>query len=163
MNRKWLLYSTLLCLSLPPTVLADRRLYKMRGLSTNMIASSSRPISRLFTQSRPILAHPALIRNASSRSQSPSPTKPSLNVGSASGGPQDPLAYCSSLVQRLDPEAWLTSYFWKGRERAWFLAWRAFNVCPQLTILTITFGDHAIMEGCDHSGSRRRRKTGDGC
>ena len=109
------------------------KLSKMRGLSSSMIASSSSSSSRPFVrlaiqQSRPAIAapYPVLARKASSRS---SPTKPSLNVGSASGGPQDPLAYCSSLVQRLDPEAWLTSYFWKGRERAWYLAWRAFNVC----------------------------------
>lgn len=28
----------------------------------------------------------------------------------------------------MDPEAWLCSYFWPKRERAWWLAWRAFNV-----------------------------------
>lgn len=94
----------------------------MFSLSGSSIASSSRLSLRV---SGPRLAYTTSVRQASSRS---SPTKPSLNVGSASGGPQDPLAYCSSLVQRLDPEAWLTSYFWKGRERAWYLAWRAFNV-----------------------------------
>ena len=96
----------------------------MSFITSSCIASSSR--SALRNLARPISLR-TQYRKASNRSSS-SPTKPSLNVGSASGGPQDPLAYCSSLVQRLDPEAWLTSYFWKGRERAWFLAWRAFNV-----------------------------------
>lgn len=96
----------------------------MLGLSINPIATSSRLAARTIGPRTAVI--PSAVRSASSRS---SPTKPSLNVGSASGGPQDPLAYCSSLVQRLDPEAWLTSYFWKGRERAWYLAWRAFNVC----------------------------------
>ena len=98
--------------------------FSMSFITSSSIASSSR--SALRNLARPISLR-TQYRKASNRSSS-SPTKPSLNVGSASGGPQDPLAYCSSLVQRLDPEAWLTSYFWKGRERAWFLAWRAFNV-----------------------------------
>lgn len=28
----------------------------------------------------------------------------------------------------MDPEAWLCSYFWPRREKAWWLAWRAFNL-----------------------------------
>lgn len=100
-------------------------LYSMSFLTSSSIASSSRSALRCLVQPRPTTMTSQL-RSLSTRS----PTKPSLNMASASGGPQDPLAYCSSLVQRLDPEAWLTSYFWKGRERAWFLAWRAFNVCP---------------------------------
>lgn len=77
---------------------------------------------------------------SSSNATSPSPsssksspsagtsTRRSTSAATSAGGPQDPLAYCSSLVRRLDPEAYLTSYFWGRRERAWFLAWRAFNV-----------------------------------
>lgn len=61
---------------------------------------------------------------------SSSSAKPSLNIPSTSGGPQAPQDYCASLVKRLDPEAWLCSYFWPRRERNWWLAWRAFNVGP---------------------------------
>lgn len=62
------------------------------------------------------------------------PSGPSATGGTAtsspaaSGGPQAPAQYCASLVQRLDPDAWLTSYFWPRREKEWFLAWRAFNL-----------------------------------
>jgi hypothetical protein len=118
------------CITIPSTykhIIAEI----MSLLMPSTFASSSRCTLRSIA--RPALARTTIIRsqlrNASSQNRSTSPTKPSLNVASASGGPQDPLAYCSSLVQRLDPEAWLTSYFWKGRERSWFLAWRAFNVC----------------------------------
>ncbi|KAI9633401.1 isoprenoid synthase domain-containing protein [Dioszegia hungarica] len=65
-------------------------------------------------------------------------SKPQLNVPTSAGGPQAPLEYCSSLVQRLDPEAWLCSYFWPKRERAWFLAWRAFNLELHLVSTTVT-------------------------
>lgn len=51
-----------------------------------------------------------------------------LNVPTTQGGPSDAAAYCASLVQRLDPDAWLQSYFWPRREKAWWLAIRAFNV-----------------------------------
>lgn len=51
-----------------------------------------------------------------------------LNVPTTQGGPSDADAYCASLVQRLDPDAWLQSYFWPRREKAWWLAIRAFNV-----------------------------------
>ncbi|WVQ86234.1 hypothetical protein IAT38_008402 [Cryptococcus sp. DSM 104549] len=64
--------------------------------------------------------------------------KPALNTATASGGPQAPLEYCSSLVQRLDPEAWLCSYFWPRKERAWWLAWRAFNLELHLITTTVT-------------------------
>ena len=66
-----------------------------------------------------------------------SPAKPHLNVHTASGGPQAPADYCASLVRRLDPEAWLCSYFWPQKERAWWLAWRAFNVGIHPTICVI--------------------------
>lgn len=51
-----------------------------------------------------------------------------LNSPVGAGGPGQNTAYCASLVQRLDPDAWLTSYFWPKREREWWLAIRAFNV-----------------------------------
>lgn len=51
-----------------------------------------------------------------------------LNVPTTQGGPSEAAAYCASLVQRLDPDAWLQSYFWPRREKAWWLAIRAFNV-----------------------------------
>ncbi|KAL7422940.1 hypothetical protein Q5752_002238 [Cryptotrichosporon argae] len=63
--------------------------------------------------------------------------KPSLNVP-ASGGPQAPDEYCAALVRRLDPEAWLCSYFWPRRERAWWLAWRAFNLELHLIGATVS-------------------------
>ncbi|WRT70852.1 uncharacterized protein IL334_007851 [Kwoniella shivajii] len=73
-----------------------------------------------------------------STSTSASTSRTSLNVPSTAGGPQAPLEYCSSLVQRLDPEAWLCSYFWPKRERSWYLAWRAFNLELHLITTTVT-------------------------
>ena len=61
-------------------------------------------------------------------------SKPPLNVSVSSGGPQAPAEYCADLVKRLDPDAWLTSYFWPRREREWYLAWRAFNVSHPPTL-----------------------------
>ncbi|WWD20847.1 hypothetical protein CI109_105324 [Kwoniella shandongensis] len=88
------------------------------------------------------LIAPSLARSyASSPYQPPPPptsAKPSLNIPSSSGGPQAPLEYCSSLVQRLDPEAWLCSYFWPKRERSWWLAYRAFNLELHSISTTIT-------------------------
>ncbi|OCF35922.1 hypothetical protein I316_02417 [Kwoniella heveanensis BCC8398] len=71
-----------------------------------------------------------------------SPSKATRAPPSSAGGPQAPLEYCSSLVQRLDPEAWLTSYFWPKRERSWFLAWRAFNL--ELHLITTTVSQPAL-------------------
>ncbi|OCF78972.1 hypothetical protein I204_00916 [Kwoniella mangroviensis CBS 8886] len=66
----------------------------------------------------------------------------SLNIPSTQGGPQAPLEYCSSLVQRLDPEAWLCSYFWPRRERSWYLAYRAFNL--ELHLITTNIAQPAL-------------------
>jgi len=118
----------------------------MSFLNPSNFASSSRSALRCLVRPTPVPAALRSVRSASSRS----PTKPSLNVASASGGPQDPLAYCSSLVQRLDPEAWLTSYFWKGRERAWFLAWRAFNV-GSLPLHDLIYGSLMIVGITSHN------------
>ena len=76
----------------------------------------------------------AYLRFTSRSYATQTPAGPSATGGTAtsspaaSGGPQAPAQYCASLVQRLDPDAWLTSYFWPSREKEWFLAWRAFNV-----------------------------------
>ncbi|ADV25501.1 hypothetical protein I315_04610 [Cryptococcus gattii Ru294] len=76
---------------------------------------SYRPIQRL----RPA----GCMRTYASNSNPAATSAPTI-----SGGPQAPLEYCSSLVQKMDPEAWLCSYFWPKREKAWWLAWRAFNL-----------------------------------
>ncbi|ORX40804.1 Squalene/phytoene synthase-domain-containing protein [Kockovaella imperatae] len=96
--------------------------------SLTSVASASRPgsISR-----RCFSAIPARLGGQS-------PAKPSLNVQVASGGPQAPSEYCASLVRKLDPEAWLCSYFWPRRERSWWLAWRAFNIELHLISTTVT-------------------------
>ncbi|WVW80589.1 hypothetical protein I302_102575 [Kwoniella bestiolae CBS 10118] len=83
----------------------------------------------------PRLPQTRILRRTYATSQT---SKTSLNIPSTQGGPQAPLEYCSSLVQRLDPEAWLCSYFWPGRERSWYLAWRAFNLELHLISTTIT-------------------------
>ncbi|KAK4688755.1 NADH dehydrogenase [ubiquinone] 1 alpha subcomplex assembly factor 6, partial [Tremellales sp. Uapishka_1] len=59
-------------------------------------------------------------------------------ASTSTGGPQAPLEYCSSLVRRLDPDAWLCSYFWPKKERSWWLAWRAFNLELHLVSTTVT-------------------------
>ncbi|WWC65335.1 uncharacterized protein I303_107953 [Kwoniella dejecticola CBS 10117] len=64
------------------------------------------------------------------------------DLGRGAGGPQAPLEYCSALVKRLDPEAWLCSYFWPKRERGWFLAYRAFNL--ELHLITQTISQPAL-------------------
>lgn len=64
-----------------------------------------------------------------------------LNVPTTQGGPSDADAYCASLVQRLDPDAWLQSYFWPRREKAWWLAIRAFNVSTTWTALSVAEHD----------------------
>jgi hypothetical protein len=84
----------------------------------------SSPIGNSWSSPKPS----ATRRNEPHLSKRTASSKPALNIPTT-GGPQAPLEYCSSLVQRLDPEAWLCSYFWPRRERAWWLAWRAFNVC----------------------------------
>jgi NADH dehydrogenase [ubiquinone] 1 alpha subcomplex assembly factor 6 len=53
---------------------------------------------------------------------------PNLNQAVSSGGPESPTEYCAALVRKLDPEAWLCSYFWPKDARAAWLGWRAFNV-----------------------------------
>ncbi|ORY28050.1 Squalene/phytoene synthase-domain-containing protein [Naematelia encephala] len=92
--------------------------------------------SRLLVYSRASFAQQRQYANGTS------PPKPALNTATTSGGPTDPLAYCSSLVQRFDHEAYLTSYFWPRRERAWFLAWRAFNI--ELHLITTTVSQPAL-------------------
>jgi hypothetical protein len=89
-----------------------------------LLAAPSRPSSSQFSTS----THSSNAISATGPSRQRPSTSTSNAATPSAGGPQDPLAYCSSLVQRLDPEAYLTSYFWGKRERAWFLAWRAFNV-----------------------------------
>ncbi|KAL1412446.1 hypothetical protein Q8F55_000191 [Vanrija albida] len=61
-----------------------------------------------------------------------------LNTPTTSGGPQESAAYCASLVQKLDPDAWLCSYFWPRREKEWWLAIRAFNLELHLVSTTVT-------------------------
>ena len=65
---------------------------------------------------------------------------PNLNQSVPSGGPESPAEYCAALVKKLDPEAWLCSYFWPKDVRSAWLGWRAFNVssiCTGLmTLLT---------------------------
>ena len=100
------------CYSLPEGLSVRQPLIGMR-------TSPSR-FSRIVVQSH--------LQNFRTYSTS-SPAKPSLNVHAASGGPTAPAEYCASLVKKLDRDAWLTSYFWPKRERDWYLAWRAFNVC----------------------------------
>lgn len=113
----------LLCLSVigkSPRLALHRYFYSTMSRQAGSNALSSLTFwrsSRCRHSLRTLMVH----RQASTSS------KPSLNVPTTSGGPQDPLAYCSSLVQRLDPESWLCSYFWPRREKAWYLAWRAFN------------------------------------
>ncbi|TXT06214.1 uncharacterized protein COLE_05545 [Cutaneotrichosporon oleaginosum] len=65
-----------------------------------------------------------------------------LNAPVGAGGPGDNAAYCASLVQRLDPDAWLTSYFWPRREREWWLAMRAFN--PAIAAMRFQFWRDAL-------------------
>ncbi|WVN89084.1 uncharacterized protein L203_104300 [Cryptococcus depauperatus CBS 7841] len=79
-----------------------------------------RPVLNLYrpTARLPIICSKTFASSSSSTS----------NTRVSSAGPQAPLEYCSSLVKRLDPEAWLCSYFWPQRERSWWLAWRAFNL-----------------------------------
>ncbi|ODN92083.1 hypothetical protein L198_05755 [Cryptococcus wingfieldii CBS 7118] len=89
-----------------------------------------------------ILSRPSAISVRSFASQ---PTPSPLNSNTAAsppGGPQAPLEYCSALVKKLDPEAWLCSYFWPGKERAWWLAWRAFNL--ELHSITTTVSQPAL-------------------
>lgn len=81
----------------------------IRSMNTRAALRTSRPLARV--------------------SRSYATVTPIANATpSSSGGPQAPADYCASLVKRLDPEAWLTSYFWSRREKEWFLAWRAYNV-----------------------------------
>ncbi|RXK41063.1 hypothetical protein M231_01694 [Tremella mesenterica] len=63
---------------------------------------------------------------------------PRRNNSTSTDNLQEPLSYCKNLVQRLDPEAWLCSYFWPEQERKWFLAWRAFNLELHLISTTLT-------------------------
>lgn len=65
-----------------------------------------------------------------------------LNLPSTAGGPAASAQYCANLVQRLDPDAWLTSYFWPRREREWWFAIRAFNL--ELHQVTTTVSQPAI-------------------
>lgn len=85
--------------------------------------------SRSIKRARPSRHYSSTRHSSAAPASAPTPF-PSSSKGPtpSAGGPQAPLEYCASLVQRLDPEAWLCSYFWPKRERAWFLAWRAFNV-----------------------------------
>jgi len=111
------------------------------GAGTSTVRRSSSSIASRPKRESQILSSTRSAFSTSSSSRADQPRRSQAGVkGTASitgatsaGGPQDPLAYCSSLVQRLDPEAYLTSYFWGKRERAWFLAWRAFNVGPNYT------------------------------
>ncbi|WVR08720.1 hypothetical protein IAU60_005778 [Kwoniella sp. DSM 27419] len=91
--------------------------------------------SALTRRALPATARPLVRPFASSSRSSSTPPPPSIQTA---GGPQAPLQYCSALVQRLDPEAWLCSYFWPARERSWFLAWRAFNLELHLISTTVT-------------------------
>lgn len=47
---------------------------------------------------------------------------------SGSGGATNPASYCSDLVKKYDPEAWLQHFFWPREVRDLWLGWRAFNV-----------------------------------
>ncbi|WVF67886.1 hypothetical protein IAT40_002647 [Kwoniella sp. CBS 6097] len=106
--------------------------------SLTRCARSARP--HLHPSTGPLSTRTYASTSSSSTSSSSSSASPSpkSHVSPSSGGPQAPLEYCSSLVQRLDPEAWLTSYFWPRRERSWFLAWRAFNLELHLITTTVT-------------------------
>ncbi|WWC72723.1 uncharacterized protein I206_106687 [Kwoniella pini CBS 10737] len=103
---------------------------------------SSKINVQLFNNFRPIshrtYASSSSSLSSTSSSSSSSSSSTNLQIPSTQGGPQAPLEYCSSLVQRLDPEAWLCSYFWPKRERSWFLAYRAFNIELHLVTQTIT-------------------------
>lgn len=122
----------------------------VRAISASSYISSASRISITSKGSPAILVSRPTSRSAPSfryrsyATTSSTPSKPQLNVPSSAGGPQAPLEYCASLVKRLDPDAWLCSYFWPKRERAWFLAWRAFNVCFP-SIITIE-------DSCENDG-----------
>ncbi|BEJ11642.1 hypothetical protein CspHIS471_0201020 [Cutaneotrichosporon sp. HIS471] len=106
----------------------------LRAFSTSRALSSEHP---------PSPANPANARQvatAGGRTHR-TPGAP-LNSPVAAGGPGENAAYCASLVQRLDPDAWLTSYFWPKRERDWWLAIRAFNL--ELHLVTTTVSQPAI-------------------
>ena len=92
-------------------------------LSPDDLAASS-----LRARARAQASAPRSIRVGAARNFASGPSSNPSSTPASSGGPQAPAEYCASLVQRLDPEAWLTSYFWPRREREWFMAWRAFNV-----------------------------------
>ncbi len=95
-----------------------------------MQASSSRQVfvqslTRCHHRSR----HVALAcSRIPARRYATSPGQLPINKSDTAGGPQAATEYCAALVKKLDPEAWLCSYFWPRREREWWLGWRAFNV-----------------------------------
>ncbi|KAI5452807.1 hypothetical protein NCC49_000552 [Naganishia albida] len=47
---------------------------------------------------------------------------------SSPGGASNPASYCSDLVKKYDPEAWLQHFFWPREVRDLWLGWRAFNL-----------------------------------
>jgi hypothetical protein len=126
-----------------------------------MKTSSSSRVAPLRQLVRPPQACSVPFRRCLARTYLTSPTKPSANTHITSGGPQAPAEYCSSLVQRLDPEAWLCSYFWPRRERAWSLAWRAFNVSlpHQLLDLELKANGTARVTPCLHDGHPARPRS----
>lgn len=136
------------------TTMSTARLHfgAARALSSARVSASSAPraplSSSLLASSSASFSTSAPRPNAPTPAPTPSPANPEgaraaatasgrthrtstgvpLNAPTAAGGPGQNAAYCASLVQRLDPDAWLTSYFWPKREREWWLAIRAFNV-----------------------------------
>lgn len=71
-------------------------------------------------------ALPSILKSSSLRSISLSRSSPPPSL---QGGSSSPSVYCRSLVQRLDNDAFLTSYFWPaGRKKDAFFAVRALNV-----------------------------------
>ncbi|KAL7412262.1 isoprenoid synthase domain-containing protein [Mrakia frigida] len=67
----------------------------------------------------------------------------SSNLPPIQGGSSSPSLYCRSLVQRLDHDAFLTSYFWPaGRKKDAFFALRAFNI--ELASIQETVSNPAI-------------------
>lgn len=113
---------------------------EMRGIRPATVSRGlrlARSISSASASARPAPSSTASSSQTSSASGS-SPDQPKqlprrtpgapINSPVSAGGPGENAAYCASLVRRLDPDAWLTSYFWPRREREWWLAIRAFNV-----------------------------------
>ncbi|TXT05960.1 hypothetical protein VHUM_03721 [Vanrija humicola] len=129
----------------------------MRGLTPTSIARSATTVAtpraaRMSTTAavrhQPAKApapEPSPAPSTSASSSSPLPRRTPgtpLNAPTTSGGPHESAAYCASLVQKLDPDAWLCSYFWPRREKEWWLAIRAFN--PAIAAMRFQFWRDAL-------------------